>query len=62
MKLLFLITSEVKTIPSVALPSIDEANLLAQPLSVSLSLESAGSKAVVASLLSHNGALIFALG
>ena len=61
MKLLFLITDEVKTTPSVALVSLNEANLLALPPSASSVLESAGSEAVVASLLAHSGALIFAL-
>ena len=61
MKLLFLITGEVKTTPSIALASLDEANLLAPLPSVSLALESAASEVVVASLLAHSGALIFTL-
>ena len=56
-----LTTSEVKTTSPVALASLDEINLLALPPSASLALESAGSEATVASLLAHNGALIFAL-
>ena len=54
-----LTTGEVKTTSPVALASLDEANLLALPPSASLTLESAGSEAEVASLLAHSGALIF---
>ena len=61
LKLLFLITGEVKTTLLVALASLDEAKLLAPPPSARLTLESARSEATVASLLAHSGALIFAL-
>ena len=57
LKLLFLTTGKVKTTPPVTLASLDEANLLAPPPSASLTLESAGSEAVVASRLAHSGAL-----
>ena len=57
MNLLSLITGEVKTTPPITLASFDEVNLLAPPPSASLTLESAGSEAVVASLLAHSGAL-----
>ena len=60
-KLLFLITGEVKITPSVALALLDEANLLALPPSMSLALESTGSEAMVVSLLAHSGTLIFTL-
>ena len=59
MKLLFLITGEIKTTPSVALALLDDANLLAPPPSASLALENAGSEAMVALLLAHTGGLIF---
>ena len=61
MKLLFLITGEIKTTPYVALASLNEANLLAPPTNASSVLESVGSEIVVASLLAHSGASIFAL-
>ena len=50
--LLFLLIGKVKTTSSVALASINEANLLALPPSASLALESAWSEDVVALLFS----------
>jgi len=59
LKLLFLTTGEVKTTSPIVLALLGEAKLFALLPSASLAPESVGSEAMIASVLAHNGALIF---